>query len=121
MVENALSEIEILSQIMSMLAELDDDGRKRVLATIVTYYETSRRSPAAEPSNRSVSSQGQSFGPTTPYSERLDLSPKEFLRENTDVSQALEREIRESYADNAAPTTNGVAAGFDDEDGGEKT
>ena len=46
---------------------------------------------------------------------------KEFLRENTNVSQALEREIRERHANNAAPITNGVAAGFDDEDGGENT
>ena len=84
MAEDALSEIETINQIMSMLAKIDDDGRERVLKTITTYFRSSQQGEAPE-----TPLQGPSTS-ATPYSEPVDLAPKEFLRQKapqTDVER----------------------------------
>ncbi len=77
-------EIRAVNEIMSMLSALDEDSRMKVLHTVGTFFHfepnISNRDVSVSPT-RDVQHQG-SYGLTAvPYSESLEPSPKEFLRE----------------------------------------
>lgn len=90
MIENTHSEVEVLGRLISLLAELDEEGRKRVLATVATYYRTDFTGIAPEPTIDSIQSKEQVHSASIPFSLQVDLSPKEFLRQKmpqTDVER----------------------------------
>ena len=72
-------EIRVVTEIMSLLSALDEDSRLKVLHTVGTFYNFTQ--PPAPVIGRETISQTGSRQTSVPYSEDLELSPKEFLRE----------------------------------------
>ena len=93
MENNTLNEIEILNKIISMLADLDEDSQRKVLSTVATFYEinglSNTVSQVTYPTSAQNTGRGQQY-PSVPFSDAVELSPKEFLREKvpqTDVER----------------------------------
>lgn len=106
MSEKTLNEIDVLNQLMSILAELDSEGRKKMLVTVATFFDIDHISSTDELPTNSTASQGLSYAQSTPYSETLDLSPKEFLRQKGPQSDVERIACLAYYLTHYRETTN---------------
>ena len=76
---------DVLSKVVSALKSLDQEGRVRLLRTVVTYFDI----PALMPSlwSRSVGGgEAPAQQPTASFSEDRTTSPKEFLFDKKPVT-----------------------------------
>jgi hypothetical protein len=80
--------IEALTQIISLLKEMDEEAQKRTLQAVATFLGISLQSSEVAFSNRVYET--NSTKSDVPFSENRSISPKEFLRDKapkTDIER----------------------------------
>jgi hypothetical protein len=82
--------VAALSQILELLEGFEADQRRRMLQTISTYFDHAPSRPSGDPKALDISSLNLHRSVGIPFSEKTDISPKDFLMQKqpkTDVER----------------------------------
>ena len=78
---STITHTEALAQIMSIVDKLDDVAKEKIVRTLAAFYSGENSNSLRLPADQIQSDDPVQVFNVAPYSERMDQTPKEFLKE----------------------------------------